>query len=388
MGRKILHIADLHLGYLPPLGEAAERYHHERDQLLKRITTWVLSEGREEVGAVLIVGDLFETHRPPEALTASVVHSLSRLVEAGVRVVTIPGNHDELTYPDSVYRRWGPQWPGILVTNPRPQEVAVLELDDLRVAICALAYIQNASDEFPQFPKIETDCNCCIAAAHATLVDEMADFITEGERVLKLRLRDLAELGYDYLALGHIHAANHEWVEGNTLAAYAGLIEGKTFGDPGGAGLLLVDPSTQPPSIERRPFARHRLITKDIHLQDVMDEADLEKQILSAVHGGEESRAALRLRFHGQPGFSLDLERLRGRMADRFMALELSLEDPAWDLGDWTRWKDEATLRGSFVRRILARLDSAQSQDERQRLHEAAALGLHALREATEEARA
>lgn len=386
MGRKILHVADLHLGYVPrTLGEAAEKHRRERDSLLHRITTWVLSEGREEVGAVLIVGDLFETHRPSETLAASVVHDLTRLAESGVQIITVPGNHDELTYPDSVYRRWKAQWPGTLVTNPDPREVAILELDDLKVAVSALAYIQNATDEFPKFPKANADSNCRIAAAHAALLDEIPSFITEGERVLKLRLPDLVNLGYDYVALGHIHAPNHEWVKGRTVATYPGLIEGKGFGDPGGAGLLLVDPSTQPPRVERRPFARHRLATKDIHLQEVIDETDLERVVLDASHDGEASKTALRLRLHGQPSFSLDLERFRFQMEARFLALEILLEDPAWDLGDWTRWKDESTLRGAFVRRVMGRMRSARSGEERQRLHEAAALGLHALKEASEE---
>ncbi len=53
---------------------------------------------------VIIAGDLFETHKPEPALVEEVVAQLERLERAGVAVVTVPGNHDEITYADSVYR--------------------------------------------------------------------------------------------------------------------------------------------------------------------------------------------------------------------------------------------------------------------------------------------
>src|SRR5690606_3265380 len=59
---RILHLADLHLGYLPPWKEAAESRRRERDMRLSAAVDWALAHG---VDLVLIAGDLFETHRPP-----------------------------------------------------------------------------------------------------------------------------------------------------------------------------------------------------------------------------------------------------------------------------------------------------------------------------------
>ena len=60
----------------------------------------------------MIVGDLFETHCPEEPLVAAAVAQLRRLEQAGIPVVTVPGNHDEITYPNSVYQTRRDDWPG------------------------------------------------------------------------------------------------------------------------------------------------------------------------------------------------------------------------------------------------------------------------------------
>ncbi|WP_324667949.1 hypothetical protein [Geochorda subterranea] len=49
---------------------------------------------------------------------ASALEQFRRLEAAGVRVVTVPGNHDEITCADSVYRERASEWPGLLVQSP------------------------------------------------------------------------------------------------------------------------------------------------------------------------------------------------------------------------------------------------------------------------------
>ncbi|MBD3333901.1 MAG: hypothetical protein GF355_00110, partial [Candidatus Eisenbacteria bacterium] len=118
---KILHLSDLHLGYRPRgLGDRARDHRRVRDQVLSRSVAWCLGDAREAVGAVLITGDLFESPHPEPALVEAVLDDLSRLSGRGIPVITVPGNHDELTYPDGVYRRHADRWPGTLVTRPHP----------------------------------------------------------------------------------------------------------------------------------------------------------------------------------------------------------------------------------------------------------------------------
>ncbi len=84
------HIADTHLGYRQFNLEEREldfyRAWHEAVDIM-------ISEGVE---VVIHAGDLFDEPRPPIRALVEAKRGISRLLEGGVRVVMIPGNHDML----------------------------------------------------------------------------------------------------------------------------------------------------------------------------------------------------------------------------------------------------------------------------------------------------
>ena len=137
---KFLHLADLHLGWEPRfLGERAAGWQQERDSILAAVVDYALAPG-SGIGLVLIVGDLFDCHNPSQALVNEVMLQLKRLVDQGLQVVTVPGNHDEISYPDSVYRQQANTWPGILVRNPHPAHVATFNVNGETCHLYSLAY--------------------------------------------------------------------------------------------------------------------------------------------------------------------------------------------------------------------------------------------------------
>ncbi|HHT01349.1 MAG TPA: DNA repair exonuclease, partial [Firmicutes bacterium] len=221
---RCLHLADLHLGWEPSfLGPRAAHRQRERDDLLRRIVDYALANG---VDLVIIAGDLFETHRPPADLADAVRRDLRRLDQAGVAVVTVPGNHDEITYHDSVYRQG--DWPGVLVQNPTVDKVATLSIKGQDCHFYSLAYTGGLtpSDPLTEFPRSDEQ-GFHIAVFHGTL-----DW-NPGERSLPLQSAALAAANYHYTALGHIHRHSvHRSGPGGPLV-YAGAVEGKGFHDLG-----------------------------------------------------------------------------------------------------------------------------------------------------------
>ena len=91
------------------------------------------------IDLVIIAGDLFETHTPEPALIEHVLSKLRQLDNAGIPVITVPGNHDEITYHNSVYRQYGTgrTWPGIC-SNPMPELVFRHEIKGVPVFIYSL----------------------------------------------------------------------------------------------------------------------------------------------------------------------------------------------------------------------------------------------------------
>lgn len=383
MKLRLLHLADLHLGWNPRfLGPLAAERRRERDGLLERAVHFVLNE--QPVDLVVIAGDLFETHKPEAALIESTISQLERLERAGVVVVTVPGNHDEITYHDSVYRVHGRRWPGVLVHSPMPAHVETLSIQGSDVFIYGLAYTGGLTRTQPpieQFPRVEGD-GFHIAVFHGSL-----DW-NAGERSLPLSSGALAAARYDYVALGHIHRPSQHKI-GRGLAVYPGAIEGKGFNDPGvgvytvaalsredgtslGAGVK-IDIETF--SARVRPIATVELDVTA--LEDV--EAVYDRIKMEASSGNVGKDAIVRVRLVGGSRVALEADAIRARLTDEFYYVEVSDETTMLDEGVMESLAREPTVRGEFVRRMQMKLAAASDEGERALVAGALRRGLAAL---------
>lgn len=350
---RILHLADLHLGWQPrfmPEERAVER-RRRRDSLLARAVDYALAP-ENRVGLVVIAGDLFETHRPEAELVQAVLAQLRRLESAGVPVVTVPGNHDEITYHDAVYRRYAGQWPGVLVQNPLPAHVATLDVGGHPVHLYSLAYtggITPAHEPLRRFPRLE-EPGFHLAAFHGTLGP------WGGDRSLPLDREALGRAGYGYVALGHIHQALEDR-PGGTPVVYAGAVEGKGFDDPGvGCWTVVEVEGERAVRVLRPPVPVQPVRTERI------DAGAFEgvEELAAALAGRGDPDLILRVELEGVPAFQPDVERLVTLCGDRFFHLEI--HDGTEVVPDHLleRWAAEPTILGQFVRRMRERLREAE----------------------------
>lgn len=366
---RCLHLADLHLGWAPRDwgGREAERQ-QERDGLLKKAVDLALDPAAR-IQLVLIAGDLFETHRPPVDLVVGVLTELERLVRAGVQVVTVPGNHDEITYHDSVYRQYGREWPGLLVTNPQPERVGVLTLNGTPCYLYSLAYtggITGGTEFLRNFPR-GTEDGWHVAVFHGSL-----DWLA-GERSLPLSAQGLADAGYDYVALGHIHQHQVKTV-GNTVIVYPGMVEGKNLSDPGTGFFTVVEFGADGPRVERIPVPvrPYRQVTLDVTGMDADRlRAELKKRADPA--------AVVDFRLTGVLSFLPDWTRLTEQLKSQYYYCEVRDESAFLDPAVLQQWAEEPTLRGAFLQRMLKRMAAAATPEEQRRNYLAMMKGIAAL---------
>lgn len=383
---RILHLADLHLGWKPHfLGPLAEERQRERDGLLRRAVDFVLQERAADM--VVIAGDLFETHTPPSGLVESVISDLQRLEAAGVPVVTVPGNHDEITYADSVYRVHGGRWPGVLVQNPMPEHVGTITVKGVPVHVYGLAYTGGLTRTRPpiaEFPRLDRD-GVHLAVFHGSLDWDA------GDRSLPLMSPALGAAGYDYIALGHIHRPGEKKV-GPGLAVYPGMVEGKGFSDPGTGRFTIVvlrvgreGPRVRAEGAEVVHVAAgvRPVRTVEVDVTPLKDLDALEPSIREAAGAAGESAAGpgpiVQVRLVGAaPGF-IDVEALTARLAAGFYFLEIIDDTAAFDDAVIERLALEPTVRGEFVRRMRALMDDAEDEAARELAARALRRGLAAL---------
>lgn len=369
---RCLHLSDLHLGWSAGfLAEQAGEYERWRDGLLHRVVDWAL-QPEQGIDLVLLVGDLFDTHHPAGRLVEGVLADLRALVAAGKTVITVPGNHDEITYHDSVYQRQREHWPGTLVVNPLPTTPLRLSIAGEAVFLYSLAYTGGltrlADGWLAPAPRASAD-GIHLGAFHGSL-----DWAGE-ERALPLSSEQLAAAGYDYVALGHFHRPQ-QLCKGKTMIAYAGSLESKGFSDPGCGQLQLAElaPGWVRTSTVPWPTRPHRV--EQIDLDWLEDEQALDQRLAD----WSDRSLLLRVELVGGAGWSFDGERLLDRHRSDFFHLEVS-DDGVYLADQVLRgWAEEATVRGSFVRRLLLQLEQSAQPDQRRLLQLALRRGVAAFR--------
>jgi DNA repair exonuclease SbcCD nuclease subunit len=216
------------------------------------------------------------------------------------------------------------------------------------VDLYAMAFTAGRSRApYDRFP-VEESAGRKIAILHGSLDVDWSD------RSMPLRSENLATLGVDYLALGHIHKPMDRRLD-KAWACYPGRIEGGGFDDPGGAGLVTIDAAATELRPERTPFPSRPVREEWTNLSGFTSEAELTARIESVV----DPRAIVRLEFTGAPGFELRPEKLRLQFAAKFHHLEIGIDEAASLPGDLEGAGAEATVRGLFARLAAEKIAAA-----------------------------
>ena len=341
---RILHLADLHLGWEPSYlsADKKEIRCRERDRLLKKAVDYALSpEG--DIHAVLLVGDLFEDYNPGEVLVKQVMEQISRLTRAGVLVVTVPGNHDEITYRESVYRRFAEQWPGSLVTNSMPELAVSTEINGTRLNIYSLAFTGGATrpEAIEAFPR-SNEAGLHIGAFHGSL-----DWHGVPDRSLPLNSSLLVGADYDLIALGHYHRFMEKQI-GKGKAIYPGSVEFKSFNDPGTGYLTVEEVSAGHVKIDTIPLDIRRYQIHSLDLAGINSPQELSQ----ACRDLADEELMLQLNLTGTPGFPVNTESLNAELEPYFFYLEINNYVQYFAESFLENIAQESTVRGAYVRRM------------------------------------
>jgi len=227
---RFLHAADLHID--SPLrglnrfeGAPVTRLRGATRQALIRLVDLAIDE---KVDFVLIAGDLYDRDWQDFHTGLFVREQMVRLGRAGVRVFIVQGNHDA----QGVISRQLP-WPdNVKVFSSRSAET--VRLDDLRVAIHGHSFPDREvpEDLVPGYP-MAVPGYLNIGLLHTSLTG------AEGhDTYAPTSLDTLRSKGYDYWALGHVHA--RQVVCDEPRVVYPGNLQGRHARETGPKGCELV----------------------------------------------------------------------------------------------------------------------------------------------------
>lgn len=349
---RFLHFADLHLD--TPFRWAPPELARTRRQGLRQTLVRICQVADEQhVDALTCGGDLYENERftPDTAeflrATFADLHPLPMFLA--------PGNHDWYG-PGSLYRQvnWSP--------NVHVFTTAALTPVPLTDGLTLWGAAHRAPANTPGFlDGLELDRGGVhVAVFHGS---EQHAFPLQGEGKVPhapFRAEQITEAGLAHALLGHFHTPTEA-----PTHTYPGNPDPLTFGETGTRGAVLLTVADNG-SVSRQRFA---VATSAVH--------DVAVDLTGVTHSGEVTGRVLhavaalsgvaRVTLQGEVGPDVDL-----RLPDITAACPAHLDVLLPRLGavsvgyDFTHLREEPTVRGQFVRDVLA--DGALSDEQRRKV--------------------
>lgn len=329
---KFIHCADIHLDSAMESNLSPAQARQRNTELCRSFSRMVEYALQQEVTAILIAGDLFDSKRISAATAGYLLDRIS--AAPNIPFLYIKGNHDEaerafaghnlpknlITFTDSwSYHSFGS------VT------VAGIELSE---DSCTTLYDTLALDP---------DCLNIVMlhgqAASRPAADQIALPLLRGKHI-------------DYLALGHLHSYRAARLDERGICCYSGCLEGRGFDECGEKGFVLLE--TDGNRLQHRfvPFAHRRLY----HIPTDITGCTTTPQILdllrtASAHIPDTALVKFTLQGTYTPDTHKDLHFLQTMLSDRFFFVKITDEshlqlEPA-------DYENDISLKGEFMRMVL-----------------------------------
>lgn len=317
----------------------------------------------EQASIVLIAGDLYDGAWKDYSTGLYFVAQVRRLREAGIPVVLLRGNHDAesqitryLKLPENVHE----------LSTQSPETI---RFDDLGLAVHGQGFaVRDVREDLAKSYPRAIDGVVNIGMLHTALGGR------EGhEPYAPTTLSVLADKGYDYWALGHVH--RREVVSRSPMVVYPGNVQGRHVRETGPKGAMLVSIETgrigaiEPRDVDVVRWADCAVkVADDAAVSDVLDR--VHESLDELVRTAEGRLVAARLTITGATRAHAELVRDADKVIGDVRAIAIDVGGDALWVGDIrTRTRpplDAASLSGSTDPvAMLLRVANEAASDER-----------------------
>ncbi len=340
---KFVHIADMHFDtsftQISNTEVGAIRRLDQR-KIFKKIIDFIKANNIEYF---FIAGDLYE-HKYIKESTIEYINSLFKEIET-TKVFITPGNHDPYL-KNSFYNKFN--WnKNVYIFNSK---ITKVELEDVNIygyGFDDFYYTNNEIDNF----NIDEKNKINILITHGTLngtdnVEKQYNAISKNT---------LERIGFDYVALGHIHKSNYS--ESKNII-YPGSTIAMGFDELGKHGMIVGniengDVTTEFINLDDSEF---KILNIDISNMNSMDDiADKLNQIELDNYNFYE------IYLEGNRNFELDILTLK-KMINQKNIIKIKNKTKA-DF-NLEQISNENTLKGLVVKEILERMDNGNEDNE------------------------
>lgn len=357
---RIIHCADIHLDSALTTHLDKERARSRRKEILDTFRRMLVYASENDVQAVIIAGDLFDSETVSSATVNVVLGEIARHNE--LEVYYLQGNHDPgksifagKIIPENLHTfedRW------TYYRLDKNADESGYDNEMFADSNIVLAGIELAADNknsiYDELSIREGDVN--IVTLHG---QTQAYGIAQGTE--DICLDNLKDRGIDYLALGHIHKPKEENLDHRGIYVYPGCLEGRGFDECGAHGFVLVDidDMTHELKTEFIPFAYRRLYDVQVDITDAADSHDAADMIAEMLyrevnsHESDQSQALVKITVNGSIDVEkeIDMDYLFRQFEDSFYYMKLV--DKTNLKVDPLKYVHDMSLKGEFIRLVL-----------------------------------
>ena len=323
---KFIHCSDIHLDSKMERNLTAAQARERNAEVCATFARMAAFAAQQDVTAVLMAGDLFDTQRATAQTVGFVLDTIRNV--PNVDFLYLRGNHDVSAFegwdlPEN-FKTFGDGW-----TYHRYGEVVIAGME------------QEPAYDALNLPEDTVN----IVTLHGQISTQ------PGEELIALPL--LKRKNIDYLALGHIHSYQTGKLDDRGTWCYCGCLEGRGFDELGAKGFVLVNVENKNVSHEFVPFARRTLEEVSVDITDLVTVS----QILAAAEEACEGIPAENLVKVTLTGtYSLetqkDLQFLKKMLEGRFWFLKIK-DESRLEI-EKESYEHDLSLKGEFIRTVLA----------------------------------
>lgn len=336
---KLIHCADLHLGSNLTTNLTAEQAQKRNYELIENFERMIQYGINEQVHAILLSGDVFDTAQPPMWVATACLELFQRYSE--LEFFYLRGNHDRHLWEKEKKE-------GALPANLHmfDRDWVSYVCDDI-----VITGVECKGDSLYEQAKTldleEGQLN--IVMLHGAITENNHAITTEDVVPIELfRNRNI-----DYLALGHIHSFFEGYLDQRGRYCYSGCLEGRGFDECGQKGFVLLDLKESQITTSFIPWGKRKLYEIEVPVDGCMTTLEIARKIDGILKDSKVSgEDYIKICLVGQVDVECEKNSLylQQKWSEQFFCFQL--EDHTNFIIDYNDFLFDESLKGEFVRKI------------------------------------
>jgi len=363
---KILHSADIHFdtpfsGMTP---KEALKSKEELKQVFEKIIKMTLEK---EIDILLIAGDIFDNLSVNKTTLYFIKNCFENI--STVHVFISPGNHDPFN-EKSFYSIV--DWPANVHVFKGDMESIML--DDLDTAVWGAGFNTSHVNKslLKDAKRVERYNNIMVLHGEITTAKEGNDYnpITEEE---------IAKSNMDYIALGHRHKFSEVKKIDNTYYSYSGCPQGRGFDELEDKGIVLIELKDKFLESKFIRTSIRNYYEKEINIQGCFGYNEVKNKIINEIPSIDRKNNFYKIILIGEvcEEFTLNEEFLQESLKDEFHFIKvIDKSEIKLDMNELIKGY---SLKSIFAKKIYERLQSAETEEEREIINLALKIGLQSI---------